>query len=572
MAKINYYPLDENVYWLDKVIGTDFTTKKTKNFTVGDLTNYIIKSIGSYPQDEDMSLEDKLIGTDFTTGDVKSYSLGSIKDFFLTYVEEPPITSISVNGEIITPIDRNVNIIVPDAPIQTISVNGEDVPPVDGNVAIIIPDAPVQSISVNGIVIDPIDGNIDISVPIKTSDLENDTNFVSDVNYIHTDNNFTDELKQAYDNHIVDTNNPHETTASQVGAYTAGETDELLDLKVPYTGATADVNLGTHSIAGSGLKLNTTNPLVVSNPGEIGWNAVDGTADLKLLNNTTLQLGQELHFYGKATEAISNGDVVQFAGAQGNHILIKRARPTEVNVYPEYIIGISTDNISRNSFGYVTWFGKVNDVFTTGWSVGDLLYFDNSNDDVYGKLTNIRPEAPKRTVIVAAVIKPATGTAENGKIIVRPTFGMKLTDLDDVDGTPLTKTGQMLIWDNVRKVHDFTMNVYDVLVIESTTVPSNPISGMEWMDTASGIKYTYIITESGGQWVETGAAGIGSVITVKRYDSVAPYKYFGVAPSGSLETDSTWKITRIVLNSNGSTTKAYAYPVKWSDRLTIIYS
>lgn len=36
---------------------------------------------------------------------------------------------------------------------------------------------------------------VDISVPTKTSDLTNDSNFVSDENYVHTDNNFTSEEK-----------------------------------------------------------------------------------------------------------------------------------------------------------------------------------------------------------------------------------------------------------------------------------------------------------------------------------------------------------------------------------------
>jgi len=33
-----------------------------------------------------------------------------------------------------------------------------------------------------------------ITVPAKTSDLTNDSNFISDANYVHTDNNFTDAL------------------------------------------------------------------------------------------------------------------------------------------------------------------------------------------------------------------------------------------------------------------------------------------------------------------------------------------------------------------------------------------
>lgn len=36
-------------------------------------------------------------------------------------------------------------------------------------------------------------------IPTKTSDLTNDSNFVSDANYVHTDNNFTNALKTKLD-------------------------------------------------------------------------------------------------------------------------------------------------------------------------------------------------------------------------------------------------------------------------------------------------------------------------------------------------------------------------------------
>lgn len=40
-------------------------------------------------------------------------------------------------------------------------------------------------------------------VPTKTSELENDSNFVSDANYIHTDNNFTNEEKTKLENDVA---------------------------------------------------------------------------------------------------------------------------------------------------------------------------------------------------------------------------------------------------------------------------------------------------------------------------------------------------------------------------------
>lgn len=43
------------------------------------------------------------------------------------------------------------------------------------------------------------DVSADIAVPTKTSDITNDSNFVSDANYVHTDNNFTTTLKNKLD-------------------------------------------------------------------------------------------------------------------------------------------------------------------------------------------------------------------------------------------------------------------------------------------------------------------------------------------------------------------------------------
>lgn len=47
--------------------------------------------------------------------------------------------------------------------------------------------------SINGV---ELSGNVKIAIPTKTSELENDSNFVSDKDYVHTDNNFTDEDKE----------------------------------------------------------------------------------------------------------------------------------------------------------------------------------------------------------------------------------------------------------------------------------------------------------------------------------------------------------------------------------------
>lgn len=49
----------------------------------------------------------------------------------------------------------------------------------------------IDSIKVNGVAQSIVDKVVDIYVPVKVSDLTNDSNFVADANYVHTDNNYT---------------------------------------------------------------------------------------------------------------------------------------------------------------------------------------------------------------------------------------------------------------------------------------------------------------------------------------------------------------------------------------------
>lgn len=229
----------------------------------------------------------------------------------------------------------------------------------------------------------------------------------------------------------------------------------------------------TNKITVPAVQFNTSTTPLASAPGLIQWNAADGTYDMGLLNSSVLQVGQETMFYGKASGAIANGDVCQFAGVQGNHILIKKAVGSEIEANPHYLVGVATENIANNNYGYVTWFGKVNGVYTktpsnqdtADWVAGDILYFNLAT----GQMTKTFPSVPNRVIRIAACIKEATGSAENGIIIVRPTFGSKLQDQDDVNGTPLTADGQLPVWNNTGGYFDFDVNIFDTSRTKSIT-------------------------------------------------------------------------------------------------------
>ena len=190
--------------------------------------------------------------------------------------------------------------------------------------------------------------------------------------------------------------------------------------------------------------------------GKIVWNSADGTFDMGLLNGVTLQAGQEMHMYAKASGVISNGDAVQFAGAQGDHLLIKKAVPSEINANPEYFVGVATQNFTNNQFGYVTVFGQVRGLDTDDYPEGTVLYYQ-SGGSTTGLLTDVRPTGPNAKITVAAVVK---SHQNQGAIFVRPHVMPRIGALQDVeiytslDNQALVYNSTNSIWENKTIIED----------------------------------------------------------------------------------------------------------------------
>jgi len=160
-------------------------------------------------------------------------------------------------------------------------------------------------------------------------------------------------------------------------------------------------------------------------------------------------IGEETFYRVKATSGITKGQVVMFTGTVGASGGLRGAPATGLTaVQGEYVLGIATQDIALNDWGYVTWFGEVKRVNTTGglesWVQGDILYY---NPAVPGGLTKNVPVAPNPKVIVAAVVHVS---ATVGILFVRPTFGSALGQTDsNVEITGLAN-GDLLQYDSVQ--------------------------------------------------------------------------------------------------------------------------
>jgi hypothetical protein len=163
--------------------------------------------------------------------------------------------------------------------------------------------------------------------------------------------------------------------------------------------------------------------------GILNWNQNDQTLNLHHPNNVTQQIGQEQYILVKnATgSTITNGSYVRFGGASQNGEARISAVPFLANgAYPNlYGLGVATQDITNGQNGFITTFGKVRGIDTTGatssetWALGDILY---ANPFTAGKLTKVKPTAPNNVIPVAAVLYVH---ATQGELFVRPTYEQK---------------------------------------------------------------------------------------------------------------------------------------------------
>ena len=219
--------------------------------------------------------------------------------------------------------------------------------------------------------------------------------------------------------------------------------------------ATAPVIQNNNSVVTDYIDLPEIGPHV-SQARRVQWNRDDGTMDVGLYGGSVLQVGQELMYYAKNTSGslIANGTPVMFTGTVGSSgKLTFGLAVADGSVLADYMMGVATQDIADNDFGYVTSFGLVRGFNTTGapygevWADGDLLYFDPATP---GTWTNVQPSAPNIAVPVAVVIN--AGGGGSGSIFVRMKVSESLNRLQDVyinGGGP--SAGQVLIYDATQQ-------------------------------------------------------------------------------------------------------------------------
>jgi len=315
-------------------------------------------------------------------------------------------------------------------------------------------------------------------------------------------------------------------------------TATTIDFDLNYTGATAE--------------------------GRLSWNGDDGTLDLGMGGgNVTQQIGQEIYYKIKnqSGATISNGRVIRNAGSLGASGRILGEYMIADGTYPfAKTLGIATEDIANGDEGFVTEFGVVRGIDTTGsiygesWSDGDVLYVSPT---IAGGLTIVEPTAPNQVLEMGVVLNSAI----NGSIFVDRHLSTKLGDISDVETTGCTN-GDLIVYNSATTVWEYSKVLngdYDINGTLSATTyygDGSNLTGIStqidtgnvlWVDNIFGNDGTALVDRQDRPWASIATAisnaSTNDTILVRPGDYVE--SSFTLNPATSLVSQGGAKVTSI---------------------------
>ena len=193
------------------------------------------------------------------------------------------------------------------------------------------------------------------------------------------------------------------------------------------------------------------------------WNAFDDTLNLHHSGGVVQQVGQETYIYGRNNtgSTITNGSTIGFAGVNGQNRIEFLDYIADGTYRSEYFFGVATQDILNGEIGFVTTFGNVRGIDTTGsaegesWAEGDELY---ASPTTAGAFTKVKPTAPNISIPVAIVV---VVSATEGEIFVNPIveqqkyYGQFARTTDQVAGS--INTAVSVVFDTTEVANGITL-------------------------------------------------------------------------------------------------------------------
>ena len=213
-----------------------------------------------------------------------------------------------------------------------------------------------------------------------------------------------------------------------------------LNAKVPYSGATANVDLGEFELKAGQIEFDQT-PTGVASAGVMRWNDTTGVSETTLKGGSVL-LRNGVDLVARVVNKVTPNttltkaayQAVRVSGAQGQRLAVAFAQANN-DANSADTIGLVTETIATNQEGFIMAVGQLENINTTGslqgetWADGDVLYLSPTTA---GRITNIKPVAPNHIIVIGYV---EYAHVNNGKIYVKVMNGWELGELHDVNTT-----------------------------------------------------------------------------------------------------------------------------------------
>lgn len=187
--------------------------------------------------------------------------------------------------------------------------------------------------------------------------------------------------------------------------------------------------------------------------GKLYWSST-GTLNVGLDGNSSLVMpvGEVLYTYGKASSAISVGQVIIKTGVVGASGVIQFGPSTAGLTDGNAIVGIACESIASGSFGRVVNHGVVRGFNLSAFNNNDTLWYDPAGG---GALTATKPSAPNLKAEVGIVINNGSGGSGSMYVALFPGSQLGGTDQNvQITGTPsngslLQYNSSLQYWENV---------------------------------------------------------------------------------------------------------------------------
>ena len=289
----------------------------------------------------------------------------------------------------------------------------------------------------------------------------------------------------------------------------------------------------------SSLQFNTTAAAAYAY-GRLYWSST-GTLNVGLDGGASLVMpvGEVVYIYGKASSAISIGQVIIKTGVVGSSGVIQFGPSTAGITDGNAIVGIACEPIASGSFGRVVVQGVVRGFNLAAFNNNDTLWYDPAGG---GALTATKPSAPNLKAEVGIVINAGPGGSGSMYVGLFPGSQLGGTDQNvQINGTPNDKS--LLQYDSALQYWK-DVNASSVAVGTATNLSGGAAASIPYQSAAGTTAFLASVAGDSGKVLQSNGTSAPSWVTPVAYATVTDdtttngtrYPLFANQTAGNLST------------------------------------